>query len=1210
MWTQKAAQGLRACATGRNCDAGTQAANARTPSSAASSADVGDVLTDGGAARLHLSASARGADVERGLGGDEKVPVSFGQRHARVSPRPWMLLRVPVCGEIGDWGSHVDPAGRVRVRGTWCLLPAGRPRGARVWTRQRWPARAWGGNTGNFNWRRELSSHRDIGCMLGDALEAPCSCSNVKKNKEECTQLMENIHELLYAVVNLHVKSGMGSSLPPATLSAFGELTETLHKVHAFMEAQQDGNRIRHFFRQSELKTLLNECHTGLQHAVDMFKMEGAINLHGDIVEMQKETLRIHKELLESISTSSDATMSDRSSSIHHWANDLHNSSNSISMLPATPKIFHGRESELKDIVKTLNQEPARIAILGAGGMGKTSLAKATLHHPDIVSKYEQRFFVAADSAATSIELTALIGLHIGLQPGTDLAKQVVHYFSNNGPSLLILDNLETVWEPVESRGAVEELLSRLTDVSHLALMAKRPAKVRWTHPFLDLLKPLSDIAARQIFVDIAEDFHNSKDITQLLALTDNMPLAVDLIAHLVDYEGCDNVLARWGSKKTSLLSSGHDRTSNLDISITISLSSPRLSSDAKDLLSLLSILPDGLSAAELLQIKLPIKHPLECRSTLLRTSLAYEDDRKRLKSLVPIREHMQHFYPAPLHLIHQIEKHFHLLLNVFASFANHGGSQQVTGHINQITLNLGNVHQVLLRALQQGNPTLVDTINCAILLNRFNRAAGYGRHTLMNHIPAALSSVCDDRLEVLFIVEVFNSRIFHPIDNPEQLIAQAINHFCNFNDLLLESEFYRVVGDYSFFSQGNILRATELLEKALLLAETCENKRQQATVMLRVAIVLCSIGNHPAAQINAHRAQKLAQLSASLDTEASSLWIEAMCAQSFGDYKRSMALFHRGKTLLELCGMSGGPINHNIMTSQAETHMLKSEYAEARNINTELAQNTQKENYCAFSLLNVAQIDIMIGASVQDVHQNLDRARGMFTAAAGPHASNYFDIRLGELNLRERETCTAKDIFQQCFNSEWQNDSQAALLCLEKLADTSQWPTCDFEYSSRWTMVYLVYSKGKESKRALHKALQYLGDVFLTQGDLNTASSLFTVALETFTHMDIHCSRAECMLRLGDIARHRGDLAQAEDLWKEACPLFERSLQAKDMAQIDTRLALVVQEVSERHQNSLLFLNKLQTPTMSVDELPIPSDTEHLVLQIQGKTLGFLGGQ
>ncbi|KAJ7081417.1 P-loop containing nucleoside triphosphate hydrolase protein [Mycena epipterygia] len=717
---------------------------------------------------------------------------------------------------------------------------------------------------------------------------------NVKKNKEECIQLMENVHELLYAVVNLHMKARTASSLPPATLSAFGELTETLHKVYAFIEAQQDGSRIKHFFRQSEMKTLLKECHIELQQAVDVFKMKGYINLHGNIIEMQKEAERIHKELLESISTSSDATISDRSSSvyifpqkleqqlifeqIHHWPNGLHNSSNSISMLPAKPKIFYGRESELREIVKILNQDSARIAILGAGGMGKTSLAKAGLHHPDMVSKYYQQFFVAAGSATTSIELAALIGLHIGLKPGKDLTKSVVQYFSNNGSCLLVLDNLETLWEPMESRSGVEELLSRLTDLSHLALVitmrgAERPEKVRWTRPFLQPLEPLSDDAARQTFVAIAEDFHDNEDITKLLSLTDNMPLAVDLIAHLVDHEGCEYVLTRWATEKTSLLSSGHDRRSNLDISITVSLSSPRLSSGAKDLLSLLSILPDGLSDAELLHSKLPIKNILECRSMLLRTSLAYVDARERLKSLVPIREHMQQFYPAPSPLVHKVEKHFHLLLDVYK--INHGSQQ-----VNQIISNLGNLHQVLLRGLQQDNPTLADTISCAIALNIFSRAAGYGRHVLMNHIPAALSAIHDDRLEVLFIIEVFGSRLYHPIATPEQLIAQAIHHFGKINDLLLE------FGEYSFFNQGNISRANQYLDKALVLSKSCGNKKQQAVVLTVFALMLCATGDYPAAKIHAHEIQRLSHLSADLYTESYALRIEALCAIDFGDYK------------------------------------------------------------------------------------------------------------------------------------------------------------------------------------------------------------------------------------------------------------------------------------------------------------------------------------
>jgi hypothetical protein len=148
-------------------------------------------------------------------------------------------------------------------------------------------------------------------------------------------------------------------------------------------------------------------------------------------------------------------------------------SSNSISMLPSAPKIFHGRHSELQEIVEILNgKEPARIAILGGVGMGKSCLAKAALHHPAVEGKYQQRFFVSADSARTSVELATLIEACIGLKPGGNPTRLVTHYFSRAPtPCILILDNLERSWEPCDSRGAVEDFLALLSDVPGLALM-------------------------------------------------------------------------------------------------------------------------------------------------------------------------------------------------------------------------------------------------------------------------------------------------------------------------------------------------------------------------------------------------------------------------------------------------------------------------------------------------------------------------------------------------------------------------------------------------------------------------------------------------------------------------------------------------------------------------------------------------------------------
>ncbi|KAJ7712663.1 hypothetical protein B0H14DRAFT_3637647 [Mycena olivaceomarginata] len=217
------------------------------------------------------------------------------------------------------------------------------------------------------------------------------------------------------------------------------------------------------------------------------------------------------------------------------------------------------------------------------------------------------------------------------------------------------------------------------TDIEHLALMitmrgAQRPGKMQWTRPFLQPLKPLDQDAARKTFIDIADENHNLDEVDKVLSLTDNMPLAVSLIAHLVDSEGCPNVLARWEREKISVISVGTDKEANLEISISLSLSSPRLNRHSRDLLSLLSMLPDGLSDVELVQSKLPIRNVLGCKAALIGTALAYSNEQKRLKALVPIREYMNKIQPPSENLIRPLFKHFQFLLKFFQ---DHRGSEK-----------------------------------------------------------------------------------------------------------------------------------------------------------------------------------------------------------------------------------------------------------------------------------------------------------------------------------------------------------------------------------------------------------------------------------------------------------------------------------------------------------------------------------------------------
>ncbi|KAJ7495062.1 hypothetical protein FB451DRAFT_1360049 [Mycena latifolia] len=1103
---------------------------------------------------------------------------------------------------------------------------------------------------------------------------------NVKKNKEDCIQLLENVYQLLSAIINLHLKSESKGNLHPATLNHVGNFAETLHNIHTFVEAQQEGSKIKYFFRQTETKTLLIECRAGLQQAFGVFKTGTSITALGNITQMKEEAEMMHKEVLELISTLSDGTTSDR---LKFYLS----SSTSISMLPPKPKIFHGRETELREIVDILHQESPRIAILGAGGMGKTTLAKAALHQPDIASKYEQCFFVVADSVTTSIGLSVLIREHIGLKPAKDATQQLIHYFATTGPSLLILDNLETSWEPMESRGGVEELLSKLTDITMRG--AERPAKVHWTHPFLSPLKPLSDLAARDTFFAIAEDSFDSKDVDEVLSLTDNMPLVVDLIAHAVDYEGsCSTVLARWQTERTSLLSAGSDRRSNLDTSIKTSLSSPRMSPGAKNLLGLLSILPDGLSDVDLVQGKLPIQDIMTCKAILLATSLAYIDDKKRLKSLVPIREHMQQFDPPSPPLIHQLQKYFHQLLDLYLQYPR---TQQGAGRVKHLGLNVRNMHELLLRGLNQDNPDLAETINCTFSMKLFlqRTTAGYYHllPRLMDQIEAVLPGNCDEKFKIQLMTWKFESKSPILAGNADSLIAQAVCHFRTFNDLALEARFYHQVGIYYFLAARKLGRlrksrksrmrllviaqsrteksefwgisasysneglpekvdgycewntklrgtldgieheknqeksrkvrgsaqwpkaacgfcgfcatsllsmASEYLHQALELAISHRDLTRQAAVLLNLSEMQWFLGDYGAAQLHARASHMIAEKLGDLQSQSLALRTLAQCHRVSGDTQNAIFLCQRAQKLLELCGTTTASIYTYLVQDLAEAHFLKSEYADARRIHIELARDTDTRepyNY-AWALLNIAQLDIIVGASKQDVLHNLDKAKVLFSANTfGYHniviAKIYCDIELGKLHLREGEILTAMELFQACFHSTWGSDAQSALSCMESLANVSCWHERDFYRTARWTMIYLGYATKLQNKFALHQALQFLGDVFQAEGDSATSTALFTVALEGFTWMDIHRSRAECMLRLGDLAKGQGDLSRAIELWKLARPLYERSSQAKQVTKIDERLTTLTDDVLDKDAGRLAHLGQPSTTTGVVAEEP-----------------------
>ncbi|KAJ7715740.1 hypothetical protein B0H16DRAFT_496374 [Mycena metata] len=280
-------------------------------------------------------------------------------------------------------------------------------------------------------------------------------------------------------------------------------------------------------------------------------------------------------------------------------------------------------------------------------------------------------------------------------------------------------------------------------------------------------------------------------------------------------------------------------------------------------------------------------------------------------------------------------------------------------------------------------------------------------------------------------------------------------------------------------------------------------------------------------------------------------------------------------------------------MSCQAEVHAYKSEYAYAHTLYTQLLQTYQgaQLGYEGFSLMNIAAVEVPMGVSCEVIQEKIYASQTISNKIGNKFMMIACDTIQADLNLREGDMSCS--LFCKCLKAGWGRFSQVVSYCLERLADVTCWSP---HHDPSWSIILLAYSLRAKKKPGIYKALQFIGDVHLMQNNEVTAVSLFTVALEGFTYMDVHHSRAECMIRLGDMAKKNGDLLKALELWETAKPLFERSSQAKRVQDIDERVGDISEETKEQHRKNLARLAELNVPAGKVDE--VDSDTEELGLE------------
>jgi tetratricopeptide (TPR) repeat protein len=426
------------------------------------------------------------------------------------------------------------------------------------------------------------------------------------------------------------------------------------------------------------------------------------------------------------------------------------------SRIPAVGYCF-GRDELVADLVATMLQDnPPPTAMLGGPGHGKTTVSLKALHDSRGVGRFgARRYFVRCDSARTRDALAAEIALTMGLEAGPNLEARALTELELDR-AVLVLDNLETPWE-ADPLGT-EDLLAQLAAVPGLCLVAsvrgmQRPQGVAWREPIG--IPPLDLPAARQALLAIAgERFRTDPRLDELINAVDRVPLAISLLAYQAEGQpDLAGIWGRWQSERTKMLqrSGGGTRLTNLELSLEMSVNGPRMNDAARQLLSLLGVLPDGIAWQDL-DTLLPAQGS-RAAGDLRRVGLAVDEEAaRRLRVLAPVREFVHARYvPGDALFSHAIEHYLALAAEEGNKVGADGGAESIV----RIAPEFNNLEAMVLAGLSRIG--LGKCIDAARGLGELIRFTGLGAPYVLERAAALARSTKDAQNEANCIKSLGN---------------------------------------------------------------------------------------------------------------------------------------------------------------------------------------------------------------------------------------------------------------------------------------------------------------------------------------------------------------------------------------------------------------------------------------------------------------------